>query len=312
MQGAEGPVLITGGAGFLGSILVRTLLGRGERVRVFDNLSFGPDSVRGFLSHPDYEFIYGSVLDRDNVRHALDGVSAVVHLAALVGDPLCASKPSEATAVNIEGTERIVEGAMAARIERFVFASTCSNYGITDTSVAADETRPLNPVSLYAETKVRSEQFILDSADGRLCPVLLRFATAYGISSRPRSDLLVNSLVKDALKDGMITIYGPQSWRPYAHANDIAQAIIISLDAPRANVDKQVFNVVVENFTKAELARKISVRLTVPVEFSPTKIDLRNYRVNGEKFAKTVGFRGTRSVDNSLEEIILAGKIGAL
>lgn len=308
----HGRTLITGGAGFLGSILTRTMLGEGRCVKVLDNLSWGPEPVRTFLSHPNYEFTRGDIRNPDDVDQALDGVNAVIHLAALVGDPLCASKPDEAREVNLDATRTLIDACQRKGIDRFVFASTCSNYGISDVSVPADENRKLNPVSLYAETKVAAEQYLLDTGRGSFCPVLLRFGTAYGISSRPRADLLINSLVKDAQDDGLIVIYGPESWRPYSHANDLARAMILALDAPEDKVKNETFNVVVENFTKRELAEKISVRLNVPVEYSQNKDDPRNYRVSGKKFADKLGFKGTRTVDEALEEIIVAGEIGIL
>ena len=312
MQSDDGKVLITGGAGFLGSILVRTMLAEHYHLRVLDSLALGADPVRAFLSHPNYELICGDVRDSADVDKALDGVVAVVHLAALVGDQLCARKPEEAQEVNADATMRLVDMCQARGIARFVLASTCSNYGISDVSVPADENRPLNPVSLYARTKIAAERYILDTSGDGFCPVLLRFATSYGTSSRCREDLLINSLVRDALRDGMILIYGPESWRPYTHANDIARAIVFALTAPADVVRNEVFNVVVENFTKRQIAERIGQRLGVRVEYSQTKDDPRNYRVSGEKFANAVGFKGTRSLDEALEEIVVAGELGLL
>ena len=160
----HGRTLITGGAGFLGSILTRTMLGEGRCVKVLDNLSWGPEPVRTFLSHPNYEFIRGDIRNQDDIDQALDGVNAVIHLAALVGDPLCASKPDEAREVNLDATRTLIDACQKKGIDRFVFASTCSNYGISDVSVPADENRKLNPVSLYAETKVAAEQYLLDTS----------------------------------------------------------------------------------------------------------------------------------------------------
>ena len=311
-MGQPGRILITGGAGFLGSILTRTLLGEGRDVRVLDNLTWGPDPVRAFLSHPNYQFMRGDIRNSQDIEEALDGIDAVIHLAALVGDPLCAAKPEEARAVNQDATRNLIDACRRKGIDRFIFASTCSNYGISDVSVPADEERELNPVSLYAETKIAAEQYLLDTSSGSFCPVLLRFGTAYGISSRPRADLLINSLVKDAIDDGLIVIFGPESWRPYSHANDLARAMILAMDAPEDKVKNETFNVVVENFTKRDLAERISARMNVPVEYSTSKDDPRNYRVSGQKFIDRLGFEGSRAVDEALDEIIAAGEIGIL
>lgn len=312
MQSGDGKVLITGGAGFLGSILVRGMLAEDYDLRVFDRLALGPEAVRPFLSHTKYELMCGDVRDAAAVERALDGVAAVVHLAAIVGDRPCADKPVEAKEVNEKATMQLVDMCQARSIERFVFASTCSNYGVADVSAPADENRPLNPVSLYAETKVAAERYILDTSRDGFCPVLLRFATSYGVSSRCREDLLVNSLVKDAVQDGVIEIYTPESWRPYTHANDIARAIILALTAPADAVRNQVFNVAVENLTKRELAAGIRRRLGTRVVFPQTWDDRRNYRVSGEKLEKTLGFKGTRTVDEALEELIVAAELGLL
>jgi nucleoside-diphosphate-sugar epimerase len=192
--------VVTGGAGYVGAVLVEELLARGRKVRVIDALVHG--SVPSLLlawGHRDFEFVRADIRDREAVRAALSGAGAVVHGAAIVGDPACSRQPELAREVNLDATRALLDDAEAAGVDRFLFASTCSNYGRLDGDAVATEEFPLSPISLYAETKVASELEVLARSDNGLCGSCLRFATVFGTSPRMRFDLTVNEFARDAL-----------------------------------------------------------------------------------------------------------------
>ncbi len=302
-------VLVTGGSGYVGSHVVDELLAAGHSVRVLDSLLHGPvPSLLANWSDPHLEFIHGDVRDPTARQVALADVNAVAHLAAIVGDPACARQPELARDVNLEATRALIDEAHAGGIERFVLASTCSNYGkLADTSAVATEEWELRPVSLYAETKVASERLLLDRSSNGFLGSCLRFATAYGTSPRMRFDLTVNQFARDARLVGKLVIYGEQFWRPYIHVRDAARAIRRVLEAPGESVASQVFNVgsSVENFRKVDLVSMLQRRVPeLEIEFVTERDDPRDYRVSFDKIASCLGFHTTWTVEKGIDEVI--------
>jgi nucleoside-diphosphate-sugar epimerase len=300
-------VLVTGGAGYVGSIVVDNLLARGYRVRVLDALLHG--SVPSLLlpwGNPRFEFVRGDVRDASARARAVEDVEAVVHLAAIVGDPACARDPELAREVNFEATRALLEDAERAGVERLFFASTCSNYGRMNGDRYVDEQVELNPISLYAETKVAAEQDILSRAD-RVAPTCLRFATVYGSSPRMRFDLTVNEFTRDlALKDELV-VFGEQFWRPYVHVRDAARAVVEVIEAEADVVEREVYNVgdTRENYRKLDIVALLRERFPDgKVEFVHRDEDPRDYRVSFEKFAERLRFKADRSVANGIDEIL--------
>ncbi|MCX5713757.1 MAG: NAD-dependent epimerase/dehydratase [Candidatus Omnitrophica bacterium] len=217
-------ILVTGGAGYKGSTLCRELLFRGYRVRVIDNLMYGGRSLAGLFNHADFEFVRGDVTNRKEVEAVLEGVTDIIHLAAIVGDKPCERDPRLAISVNYTATQYLAEAAKKKLKGHFLFASSCSNYGITDPSSLATEESELNPVSLYAETKIDCERYLTDLANsGGFYPTMLRFSTAYGVSGRTRFDLTVNSFTYEALRDRKLIVFSEGSWRPFIHVLDMAR-----------------------------------------------------------------------------------------
>jgi nucleoside-diphosphate-sugar epimerase len=301
-------ILVTGGAGYVGSSLVPALIGGGHHVRVLDRLDHGGAPLLSVWSSSNFEFLRGDIRDCELVGQAVAGMDAVVHLAAIVGDPACARQPDLARSVNLDASIRLIEASREAGVRRFVFASTCSNYGkMTDISKLADEETQLRPVSLYAEVKVAVERALLDShpATG-WCPTPLRFATVFGVSPRMRFDLTINEFTMEMIANKKLVVFGEQFWRPYVHVVDAGRAIKLVLEQPEEKVAGQVFNVgdTNQNFQKQQLVDMI--RPLAPeavVEVIKKTEDPRDYRVSFEKIGKQLGFAITRTVAEGIADV---------
>ncbi len=301
-------VLVTGGAGYIGSVLVRQLLAQGYLVRVLDCLRFGGESLAELGGHPHFEVVRADVRDAEAVTRALEGVWGVAHLAAIVGDPACAREPELARSVNIAASQQLYTLAEEQGVARFVFASTCSNYGkMTGPDVYLDETSALRPVSLYAEGKVAVEHFLLTQPRSRRsAPTALRFATVYGLSPRPRFDLTVNEFTKEVALGRELVVFGEQFWRPYCHVQDLARSVVVALEAPAERVAFEVFNVgdSRENYRKGDLVALIERAIPAArVRYVARSEDPRDYRVSFSKIQERLGFRITRTVFDGILEV---------
>jgi nucleoside-diphosphate-sugar epimerase len=303
--------LVTGGAGYVGHGVVDELLQAGRRVRVLDALLFDQDDLARGLEDRGVELLRGDVRDPAARRAALEGAEEVVHLAAIVGDPACARDPQASHEVNVEGSRALIADAAAAGVERFVFASTCSNYGrMADPTVPIAEDGRLSPVSLYAEQKVAIERTLLEGHHGGLRPTCLRLATVYGIAPRMRFDLTVNEFTRDLWDGRTLEVFGERFWRPYVHVREAGRAIGMVLDAPLDQVGGQVFNVgdSAENYRKIDLVEIIRDKVPDPgeVRFVARAEDPRDYKVSFEKIASQLGFRPRRTVPDGVEETVRA------
>jgi nucleoside-diphosphate-sugar epimerase len=302
--------LVTGGAGYLGIPAVHQLLQGGHGVTVLDSLLHGQEELAAGLEAAGARLVRGDVRDPDARAAALDGATSIVHLAAIVGDPACAADPATARAVNLDATRALVGEAAAGGVRRFVFASTCSNYGrMADPAVPIDEDGVLAPLSLYAETKVGVERELLDGAPGGVVPTCLRFATLYGAAPRMRFDLTVNEFTRELWADRTLEVFGEQFWRPYVHVADAARAIRAVLEAPEDVVGGRVFNVgrTDENYRKADLVELIRAQTAAgTVEFVHRDEDPRDYKVGFERVARELGFTPAVTVPEGIAEILAA------
>ena len=313
-------ILVTGGAGYLGSVLSLALVESGHDVRVIDNMTYGGRALLPLMGHPRFDLRAADIRDRRAIASALHGMEAVVHLAAIVGDPACARDPELARAVNVDASARLISAARRADVQRFVFTSTCSNYGrMADTSVLATEAHELRPVSLYADTKVAVEQqLLLDAPVSPMSTTVLRLATLFGLSPRMRFDLTVNQFVMEMVVRNKVTVYGERFWRPYVHVRDAARAIQAVLTAPVDVVAGQVFNVghTDENYRKLDLVQIIRRRVPdAAVEFVSVSEDPRDYRVSFERIRAVLGYQPLRCVEDGVAEIadaLEAGVIGTV
>jgi len=297
-------VLVVGGAGYLGSALVPMLLDRGYRVRVLDSLLFGRDSLKSVERHPHFELIRADVRQIEAVVQTMKGCDAVVDLAAIVGDPACEENPQLATEINRAATRMLIDVGRGYGIQRFLFASTCSVYGTSE--FLMDEHAQLAPISLYARTKLDSERLLLEAKCADFHPTILRLATLFGVSPRPRFDLVVNLLTVRAIRSGRITVYNGEQWRPFMHVYDAARAFLACLEACNLEVlSGEVFNAgsFELNYRLSEVADTISrIIPTVEVEHVENE-DRRNYRVSFDKIHCRLGFVCERGLEDGVREI---------
>jgi nucleoside-diphosphate-sugar epimerase len=297
-------VLVTGGAGYIGSVLTRNLLRSGHEVTVLDALLFGDDSVMDLAGTNGYRLVEGDIRDETLVGRLVQGKDAVVHLAAIVGDPACAANPSVAVSVNVEGTEIVSRASRRAGIGRFVFASTCSVYGHSDEMV--DESSGFNPQSLYAESRMAGEGAVRQLANHSFQPVTLRFGTVYGLSPRMRFDLVVNFLTAELFRKGTISIFGGDQWRPFLHVADAARAVQLAVESPAILVANEVFNTGSEeqNYQLKDLMPIYSqLRPGAVVNCVRDVQDRRSYSVNFDKIRRVLGFSSSFTVSRGVRQI---------
>jgi len=296
-------ILVVGGAGYLGSALVPMLLDRGYDVRVLDALLFGKESLKSVEKHLGYELIQGDVRDIQVVVQAMKGCDAVIHLAAIVGDPACEENPELAAEINRAATRMLIDVGRGHGVQRFLLASTCSVYGASD--FLMDERAQVAPISLYAQTKVDSENLLLESRCANFHPTILRLATLFGVSPRPRFDLVVNLLTARAIRLGKITIFNGEQWRPFMHVCDAARSFVSCLEANLDVVSGEIFNAgsYELNHRLSEIAESISrIIPTVDVERVENE-DRRNYRVSFDKIHSRLGFLCERSLEDGIREL---------
>ena len=306
-------IFITGGAGYIGSVLAGQLLSRGDDVTVFDDLWFGGDSVIPLMQSDRFRLIKGDICSENNLATIMRTADCVVHLAALVGFPACEKGGRDyARHINVEGTQNVCQAANKAGVKRLIFASSYSNYGESQKGELVTETSPLQPKSIYAETKIEAERYLLcqDFTD-ITAPTCLRLATVFGLSPRTRFDLIVNQFVLDAISKGVTEIYQVDFKRSFVHVRDVARAIVTIMDAPIEMVQNQVFNVGSEscNISKQQLVELIKLYipdLKVIYRDISFAADMRSIHVSFEKIRRTLGFEAKISIAQGIEELLWA------
>lgn len=300
-------VLLTGGAGYLGSVLCRKLLNKGYKVRVLDNLTYGDEGIKELYGHKNFEFIKGDVRNISEVIETLREVDAAIHLAAIVGDPASQWDPKKTIEINYLSTKAVAEACKYNQINKFLFTSTCSVYGASkNPNDRLDENSPLNPVSLYAETKIKSEEGILSLADENFLPTIFRFGTLYGVSPRMRFDLVINTLTAKAAIEKKISIFGGNQWRPNLDVSDAAEACVIWLESPIGKSGGEIFNVGgnKQNYKIIEIGKLIKKNIPeTEVKIEKGKDDSRDYNVSFDKIAKVLGFKVKKTMEKGILEI---------
>ena len=299
-------VLVAGGAGYVGCVLVRELLCRRHAVRVFDRLLFGDDGLAGVRSRIELEA--GDI--REVSCRQLEGLDAVINLGGISSDPTAEFKPELTHDINVAGAVRLARMCKDAGVGRYLFASSCSVYDADaandESDVLLDESAEVHPVSAYAKSKLEAERQLAPLADEDFCPVFLRKATVYGFSPRMRFDLVINTLLKDALSHRCMTLHaGGETWRPVVEVRDVVRAYAACLDAEASAVRGQAVNVVYANLRVCEMALRVretlrAMGITTDVRAEYTQAKSRSYRVSGRRLAQAVGFRPTVSIEESV------------
>jgi nucleoside-diphosphate-sugar epimerase len=315
-------ILITGGAGYIGSLLTSVLLRDGYKVTVVDELLFGGESLLPHFDHPNFHFVKADVWEPRAIRSAVPkkwpNPFAIVHLAAIAGFPACQAVGRQvAWRYNVESTEHVYEQAAALDVQRFIYISTYSSYGLSPNGLPATEDDPLNPQSLYAETKIASERYLLSQGTSQCAPLIFRPASLYGLSPRPRFDLMVNQFVLDAYLNREVMIYQRGYYRSFIHIQDVVRGITLGLKAPLDSIRGQVFNIGTEggNLTKDEVVSLILKRLPeTDVVYKDLTFggDMRDISVSFEKIRLALGFQSKLTVDDGIREVLHALRFGII
>ena len=309
----ERNVLVIGGAGYIGSALIPRLLEAGYRVRLMDIMVYGEDAIEAFKSHPRLEIFRRDFRQVNAVVEAMQGINTVVHLGAIVGDPACALDENLTREINLMATRMIGEVAKGLRVHKFIFASTCSVYGAN--AAILDEKSILNPVSLYARTKIACEKVLFKLSDSSFQPTMLRFGTIYGLSGRTRFDLVINLLTAKAVVGGVIPVSGGEQWRPFIHVDDAARAVYLMVKAPLEQVGNEIFNVGSneQNYTIMDAARIVEREVpTASFKEIPFDGDIRNYRVDFNKIFNKLDFKPQWTLAGGVRQVIEALRSGEI
>jgi nucleoside-diphosphate-sugar epimerase len=297
-------VLVVGGAGYLGSVLTQRLLRCGFRVRVLDSFLYGRRSLDSLAGDENLEIVEGDLRNIHTCVSSLADIDAVALLAAIVGDPASNVRPTETIETNVLAAQALASACKLHHINRFLYASTCSVYGVGGNLL--DEDAPLNPVSLYARTKIESEKIILGMGDDYFSPTILRMGTLYGYSPRMRFDLVVNTMSMKSFLDQKIQVFGGRQWRPLLGVEDAAEAYIRCLEANLEEVGNRVFNVGSDNqnYVIDEVAEIIAEALgKIPISRDNSNLDARNYRVSFARLARAIGFQPQQTIELAAQDI---------
>jgi len=308
-------ILLIGGAGYVGSIITAHFLKKGYKVNVLDNFVYDNQfSIMPYIGDTDYSFFKGDMNDNEMLAKASSGVTDVIILAGLVGDPITKTYPAESKRINEDGVQNCMNFFNGHGLDKFIFISTCSNYGLIKDNELADENFTLSPLSLYAKAKVANEFFLMEKKDKvDYTGIVFRFATAFGLSPRMRFDLSVSEFVRDVFFGKELLVYDEHTWRPYCHVRDFARLLDIAINAPKEKVNFEVFNAggEVNNFTKKMIVDEIQKNIPEgKIAFGQNGTDPRNYKVDFSKVKRVLDFEPEFTVKDGIKELIDAMKIG--
>jgi len=286
-------ILLTGGSGYLGSILTRKLLSKGHNVRILDNFLFGKDSIKDIENDKKLEIIEGDIRDLSIVGKSLKDIDSVIHLASIVGTQSAELDPKTSMEINFMATRNIAELCKIYKIKQFVFASTCSVYGAQPDQLISENSE-VNPLDSYGLSKFQSERAILQSYD---YPTILRLGTLFGASHRMRFDLAINLFISQAMNKEKITVFGGDQWRPFLHVDDAAEAFSFAVE----NKMEGIYNVIWKNITINQMAKDVKKIIPTKIEISKDIVDKRDYRVTGAKLEK-FGFKAKKDIAFAAKE----------
>ncbi len=296
-------ILVTGGAGYIGTTLLPFLLNKDIPVRILDNLLYGDYGLSSFRQHPLLEIQEGDIRNIPDVERAVQGCDVVLHLAGTSGDHACNWDKKACVEINLTGTKNVVKASEDAGVHRLIFASSCSVYGAV--SEVVSETVLPQPLTLYAQTKLDAEKEVLFSRIP--CPAVFRLATVFGLSGRMRLDLVLNLLTLKAFKEGSLTVLGGSQWRPLIHIRDVARAFWLCLLCEREKVAHQIFNIGDDRLNVQIRNLALLVHRFIPeakVQFFLEQTDFRDYRVSFALARSVLGFSAQVSFEDGIQEIL--------
>lgn len=308
-------VLLIGGAGYVGTVITSHFLKKGYKISVIDNFVYNNQfSIQPYVGDPDYTFFYGDMNDNPVLEQASEGVTDVIILAGLVGDPITKKYPDESKIINEEGVQNCINFFKGKRLDKLIFISTCSNYGLIKENELANENFKLSPLSLYAKAKVANELYLMEQKDkADYTGIVFRFATAFGLSPRMRFDLSVSEFVRDVYFGKELLVYDEHTWRPYCHVRDFARLLDVAINAPKKKVNFEVFNAGgdINNFTKKMIVDEILKHIPDgKIVFGENGSDPRNYKVDFTKVKRVLDFEPEFTIQYGIKELINALKIG--
>lgn len=318
MNQNKGRVLVTGGAGYVGAVLVPQLLEHGYKVRVLDLYIYGDDVLNAVRNHPGLEQIKGDIRDRDVVARAVKGCDKVIHLACISNDPSVELNPDLSRTINFEAFGLLVKLSKEAGVRRFIFASSGSVYGVSDDPDVTED-HPLVPVSLYNKYKAMCEPVLREAQAPNFTTVIVRPATICGYSPRQRLDLTVNILTNSAVNAGKITVFGGKQMRPNLHIQDMVDLYLQLLEEDDAKIAGQIFNAAYQNYTVAQtaevvrsvVAAEIPERKNLEIITTPSD-DIRSYHISSEKIRRVLGFHPKRTIEDGARDLMHAMQAGKL
>ena len=301
-------ILITGGAGYVGTEIIDQLIKLDFEIICLDLLIYGEDSIKSFRNYHKIKFIKIDIRNIEEIEKYFKGIDTVIHLAAIVGDKPCEAASSMAYQINFVSTKNIFAISQKNNVKKFIFASTCSNYGVSDPNIFADENSKLNPVSLYAETKIDCENYLKLNSSNEIKTICLRFGTAFGASKRTRFDLTVNSFVYEAILKNKLYIFAPKSWRPYIHVSDMAKIVIEIIYKNQNDLSNfDIFNAgfTDQNFRKIDIVNLIKKKFTdLNYEVVDNINDPRDYKVNFDKINNFLSLGNPVSLTQGIDQIV--------
>jgi nucleoside-diphosphate-sugar epimerase len=311
-------ILVTGGAGYVGSVLLPALIARGQRVRCLDLYIYGPEPLNAIRGNPLLEEVKGDIRDERVVAEALKDCDAVIHLACISNDPSVELDPDLSQTVNYDAFQILVKQSMVQGIKRFIFASSGSVYGVSDDPDVTEE-HPLVPVSLYNKYKMKCEEYLKPFMTPNFPCVVVRPATICGYSPRQRLDLTVNILTTHAVNRGKILVFGGSQMRPNLHMQDMIDLYLQLLDEPDEKVAGQIFNAAYQNYSVSQTAsivkeivqKRMPEKGDIQIETTPSD-DIRSYHISSEKIRRVLGFQAKKKVEDAVVDLIEAFRAGNL
>ena len=303
-EGAQ--VLVTGGAGYVGAVLIPKLLKRGYRVKVLDLFIYGEQALEHVRTHPRLRMIRGDIRDQQLLRRVIPGCDAVIHLACISNDPSYELNPELGKSINFDAFGPLVCIAKLNSVKRFIYASSSSVYGVQEIPDVTEST-PLEPLTDYSKYKAKCEAVLCEESSDDFCTTIIRPATVCGYSPRQRFDLTVNILTNHAVNKGQITVFGGSQMRPNIHIEDMTDLYLFLLEQPPERVANKVYNVGYQNYTVAEIAELVRANIPgeVPIITEVTD-DIRSYHVNSELIKSELGFSAVHSIEEAVRDLVQA------